>query len=356
MTNILSKVIGDKSNFTLAHRMFNVSAIAGATIALSSFIINLIMGFSTLMIIAPLGMFFLTVYLYYLAMYKGKYIIAASAILLVLIFFMYPITWIQNGGAEGPVEIYFLLNAVLIAILLNKSKYYIMLALNLVVLTALILMEYLYPGIIIPYVSKEVMVIDNTISLLIVTIVTFFMVFVMMRDYNNNIDELNEAYKTLKRISEIDDMTGVYNRKYIMNRLEELVLYRNYEMSVLMLDIDYFKSINDRFGHGVGDEVIIAIASAMKCCVRETDFVGRIGGEEFFIILPDCNKRNAIIIAENIRKSIFELDWNEKDLKTTISIGVHSPSEEEDMNAILNSADFMLYKAKNIGRNKVIYN
>ncbi len=355
MKRTIEKIIGDKNSFTLEHRMFNMSAVAGGAISILAFIVNWMMNFSTLLIFAPLIMFFLTAYLYYLSMYKGKYRVAASFILLVLIIFLYPVIWIQNAGIKGPVELYFLLNVILIAILLNKSKYYIVLVLNFVVLLTLNGIEYFYPNIIIPYVSKEAMVIDNTISMVIVTTVTFFMVFAMMRDYNDNIEELNRAYKTLKIKSETDDMTGIYNRKYIMNTLEELLLYHQNEMAVLMLDIDHFKSINDRFGHGVGDEVIIAIASTMESCVRKSDFVGRIGGEEFFVILPDCNKIDAKIIAENIRKSIFELEWKEKGLETTISIGVYLPSNEEVIETILKNVDSMLYEAKNSGRNKVIY-
>nr|WP_246317639.1 GGDEF domain-containing protein [Hyphomicrobium methylovorum] len=129
--------------------------------------------------------------------------------------------------------------------------------------------------------------------------------------------------------------------------------------SLLMLDIDHFKSINDNYGHPAGDKVLAAAARRIKTAVRERDFVGRLGGEEFAVFLPQCSRRQAIEIAERIRSSIEEnpilLDDGRR-ISITISIGATSDSASRtSLEQLLSSADQALYGAKSEGRNRVLF-
>lgn len=152
-----------------------------------------------------------------------------------------------------------------------------------------------------------------------------------------------------------DSLTNLYNHQYINKILEievEKAKLTGQKFSVMMLDLDYFKKVNDNFGHQVGDEVLAFLADVLRKNVRKSDIIGRYGGEEFTIILPGASVKQAKEIAERIRSFVEKATFANKELKLTISIGV---VEYDGGNAktILNKADDLLYKAKNNGRNRV---
>jgi len=154
-----------------------------------------------------------------------------------------------------------------------------------------------------------------------------------------------------------DSLTGLVNHQYTNQILEkeiEIAKHYGHDLSVMMLDIDHFKNINDKYGHQVGDEVLIEVSRTIKNSLKKTDIIGRYGGEEFFIILPKTNITDAIIVGERIRKSIELIDLMDKNAKVTISIGVVEYGEE-DAAEVISKADKLMYRAKADGRNKVAY-
>lgn len=162
----------------------------------------------------------------------------------------------------------------------------------------------------------------------------------------------------LKKVSEKDFLTNIYNRNkfYELAKKEEKFTKRyKYESSVLLLDIDHFKRINDKYGHGWGDQVLKKLASEISKNIRETDIFARWGGEEFVLLLPHTNKSGALKAAEKIRKIIGESQT--KELKEiTISIGVSKiDSENYDIDKAIMLADKAMYCAKENGRNQVCY-
>ena len=175
-------------------------------------------------------------------------------------------------------------------------------------------------------------------------------------------EELLEAYRELKRnetrIHELmlrDPLTGVYNRRALSQRLdEELSRSRRFghPLGLLILDIDYFKQINDRFGHLAGDQVLIGIARFLRQQVRKSDFVARYGGEEFIILLPETGLEGARRFAERLRLAIAELDFEEIPTPS-VSIGVAVSREDDTPDRLLHRADEALYAAKRGGRNRV---
>ncbi len=175
------------------------------------------------------------------------------------------------------------------------------------------------------------------------------------REKEKLLEELNKNNKLLKKMAITDGLTGLYNHKYILKVLSEKVneskQYSN-ELSIIMLDIDHFKKINDNYGHQVGDEVIVKLASILKNTVSKEKIIGRCGGEEFLIILPNTDSESAYKVAENIRNKVMNYRWPNKKLNVTVSGGV-STLEDEDGYTLFRKADEILYKAKQNGRNRI---
>jgi len=168
--------------------------------------------------------------------------------------------------------------------------------------------------------------------------------------------ELEEKLTTFARI---DDLTQVYNRRYFYEEAEKLLmLAHRYQRpaAVLMLDLDRFKQVNDTYGHRGGDEVLKHFAQICRDTIRETDIVGRTGGEEFAILLPETERDSALLLAERIRSSVASatLKLNESILFYSVSIGVAvNNSEKAPIEELLSQADEALYAAKEAGRNRI---
>ena len=152
-------------------------------------------------------------------------------------------------------------------------------------------------------------------------------------------------------------MTGVLNRhnteKELHKAIERRAKGESSALSVLLLDIDHFKSINDTFGHNVGDEVIIGVTKIAQRCLRDSDYLGRWGGEEFVVVLPDTDSKDAMMVANRIRVAIQENILDPRPV--TVSIGCSEMDEREvELQVLVEQADKALYKAKQSGRNRVV--
>jgi len=171
----------------------------------------------------------------------------------------------------------------------------------------------------------------------------------------NYADDLQREKENLEEITSVDYLTKLKNRKEI-----DEVLAVNYNMflkyqepfSIILLDIDDFKNINDTYGHLVGDEVLIGVSEVLKKHTRTTDTVGRWGGEEFLIICPHINDEEALIVAEKLRHKIEQKSFPDIGYKT-VSVGVTSIKKDISLHQLLINADESMYVAKNEGKNRV---
>ncbi len=168
--------------------------------------------------------------------------------------------------------------------------------------------------------------------------------------------QLQNAYKNMEELATTDTLTGINNR-YAFNEALRKEIYRsdrhNVIFSLLMLDLDHFKDINDTYGHDIGDSVLIKMTELVKSCLRDEDIFARVGGEEFMIILPQTDIRSAFDIAVRIRHLIESFAFN-LDQTITLSIGVSTYHKGEDAEEVTKRADIALYEAKNRGRNTVV--
>ena len=178
-----------------------------------------------------------------------------------------------------------------------------------------------------------------------------------MADINNALMMTN---KELEELSSTDGLTGLNNRRYMMDTLTNEVARAQrleHHFSVLMIDIDYFKKYNDTYGHMAGDDLLVKVASVFKESLRSMDFAARYGGEEFLIMLPEHGSDKAMEVAERIRTNIAAATSGDKDGKdsVTVSIGVAAfPDNGATPTALIASADAALYQGKERGRNTVV--
>jgi len=162
----------------------------------------------------------------------------------------------------------------------------------------------------------------------------------------------------LYELATTDEMTGLLNRRHFMASAEmEWERWQRYQrvMSLLVLDIDHFKSVNDQHGHDVGDRVIVAVARSCQDAVRKSDIAGRLGGEEFGILLLETGPADALLFAERLREVISKevVVSSLGNISSTVSVGVSASPSAASVAELFKQADLALYQAKESGRNRV---
>ncbi|MDD4981976.1 MAG: GGDEF domain-containing protein [Candidatus Omnitrophica bacterium] len=166
-------------------------------------------------------------------------------------------------------------------------------------------------------------------------------------------------YRRIQELAIMDGLTQVFGRRHFLERLNEEVKRSKkfkHNLSFLMVDIDRFKSFNDRYGHLVGDAILREVSQVIRETVRQIDFVGRYGGEELSVALPETDKDQALLAAERIRHAVESRNIKvyDEELKVTISVGLSTfPDDANDSSPLIENADSALYRAKDAGRNRV---
>jgi diguanylate cyclase (GGDEF)-like protein len=172
--------------------------------------------------------------------------------------------------------------------------------------------------------------------------------------------ELKAANKRIEELAELDELTGSYNRRCIMRMLDDEIARAhriNAPCSIALIDLDWFKRVNDTYGHPTGDEVLRTFAITMFANIRNIDRFGRYGGEEFLLVLPDTPNESATRMLERLRAIIADLDWSafSPGMRVTISAGVVTLRADENADTFLARADSALYAAKARGRNLIAH-
>lgn len=171
--------------------------------------------------------------------------------------------------------------------------------------------------------------------------------------------ELKAAYERIEELAQLDELTGAMNRRFVMKELDEQLLRAqrsNQPCSVALIDLDWFKRINDTFGHPAGDEALRTFAITIFANIRGIDKFGRYGGEEFLLVLPDTAQGTAIRTLDRLRDLVAGLDWAaiSPSMEVTMSAGITCIRANDTTDTILSRADRALYQAKESGRNRVI--
>jgi diguanylate cyclase (GGDEF)-like protein len=220
-------------------------------------------------------------------------------------------------------------------------------------------------------VKETTIYLQEFIALLFIITLFFGVLHKEISDSKNKLKELNQnlekkveektqsllnANEKLTQLAIKDSLTNIYNRRmlneYILQETLKSKRY-NYDLSLIMIDIDHFKEVNDKYGHHVGDAVLLKIVKLISGNIRKVDIFGRWGGEEFLILLPNTNLEKASKVAENIREKIATYVFDKIGSKT-VSLGVVAFDFDEDETLFIKRADDALYEAKHTGRNKVV--
>lgn len=231
-----------------------------------------------------------------------------------------------------------------------------------------------------PYDKVEILLRDVFKKYIEYILATFFLIVILivryvyvkrlndnLQDYNKRLHvevekqthALNEANKHLKILAQTDSLTGVNNRAFFMKigkKYFNIAKRNGSNLQVLMLDLDHFKRINDTYGHQAGDRVLIEFTKTINLLLRESDLLGRIGGEEFCLIMQNSSTEGAIKLAKRICGNIEAGDilFNNQIIKITVSIGIASLEQENNLSELINKSDIALYEAKAQGRNRAV--
>lgn len=195
------------------------------------------------------------------------------------------------------------------------------------------------------------MVTATLVSTIGVPLFSYFVLFLLF--------ELEKTRKQLEKLSQTDELTGIFNRRhfYALGDAEVAKAHRyRLPLSMLLIDLDHFKRINDRYGHDIGDIALMEVVALCRSTLREADIMARLGGEEFGVLLPMTSGPNAEIVAEKLRHFIasHRIFFDGDHFHTTISIGVASLKDTDNLSTLIKQADRNLYAAKNHGRNRVV--
>lgn len=171
--------------------------------------------------------------------------------------------------------------------------------------------------------------------------------------------QLAEANQRIEAMAQFDELTGALNRRYVMQKLDEELLRcqrTKQPYSVALIDLDWFKKINDTFGHPAGDEALRTFAITIFANIRDIDKLGRYGGEEFLLVLPDTAQDAALGMLNRLREIVSELDWAaiSPSMSVTMSAGITAVRVDDTSDTLLARADAALYRAKESGRNRVL--
>jgi diguanylate cyclase len=178
----------------------------------------------------------------------------------------------------------------------------------------------------------------------------------------NEISNLQQSLEAIRAESLTDPLTGLGNRKYFDRMIDMAVqhaLAHGEPLSLLMFDIDHFKSFNDSYGHLTGDQVLRLVGMSLKQTIKGQDITARYGGEEFAVVLPNTALRQALTVADHIRRAVMAKELKKKSTgeilgRVTISVGVSMLKPDDDTDSLIERADACLYAAKRAGRNRVI--
>ena len=183
----------------------------------------------------------------------------------------------------------------------------------------------------------------------------------MLAKSNQELEQLQQQLldknRTLEFLSVHDHLTKLHNRNYLSQRAAEAVQSFerfNHPVSLIIMDIDHFKQFNDRYGHSIGDDVLVAVANVAKACLREVDYIGRWGGEEFVLLCPNSDEPSAHVLAERIRLAVQQVELSGVSEPVTCSFGIAELNKEMDFAEWFDAADQCMLSAKSSGRNRIV--
>ena len=275
-----------------------------------------------------------------------------------------PINFFACGGMNSGMPLYLLAALFLIIPTLSGKSRIITFIISLICDSIMIVISYFMldstPNL--PHISTALLTklteksqtIDVAFSLILTSAFVYFVTSSMMNAYQKERRSNQELVKRLEEYSLKDDLTKLYNRRFLFSHMENIDIF-NKHFYIAMYDLDFFKKLNDSYGHLFGDRALKVISKKLMAGLDfdKKEIAARYGGEEFIVIFQADNNDDAYKRCDEVRKIISELTWDEMDHSITISGGIIHCSDFTDINPMLSRVDTLLYKAKNEGRNRI---
>lgn len=336
-----------KSKYDVKLKIFWVECISLFFFALICSIILNYLSFQPMRLALEIIFMILTVLVFSLSFHKKKLDPYRVILFFICNLFIILLVLILQGISKITVFSYFTLNIIFTITGFDKKEEVFFLFLETLLYGVVISSLNLQENDIMLYTTLLIQLIISTTAIMI----CFSIILKMYEEKAKSLEKINQE---LRSAALKDPLTNLWNRNYMNYFLDELIS-TNIEMSIIMFDIDYFKSINDQYGHPVGDEVLKEFSKIILKIIPKNAVAIRYGGEEFLVIAPNMNLNECKNLAEKIRKSVEEkLKIKEMKKTVTISGGVCEFNKNMNKNSLIKKADENLYIAKNNGRNKIV--
>ncbi len=269
-----------------------------------------------------------------------------------------PSAFLLSGGTDGSVPLYFIAALSVSYILLTGCKRFVLIPLFFVWYVLVMCFAFLFPEYVLPAGGRLFRFAGTVCGVTAASLFTGITAWVLVDDAHRKNEKIRELNKYLTNLSARDPLTNLFNRRHIMEILNtylSLSAENSDLFSLLMIDIDFFKQVNDTYGHLTGDRALKKFSRTLTKTIRKTDIAGRYGGDEFLVIFPDTTSEEAVMIAEKIRTRVESAQLTKKqDIQITISGGVVSFIPGLTAEQLISFADKKLYKAKHLGRNRIV--
>jgi diguanylate cyclase (GGDEF)-like protein len=345
------------------NRVFNVSCLVGLMFGVLSGIESI---FASLSPIVIANNFFYSLVLaiaFYFSRFKKRFSISRFLSIFTLIFIYTPLIWIYNGGLRSGVPFFILLfvSFITVSTVGKKESWKIKIITGSVILVfcavvvGLILLDFAHPEIIYQYPNQSIQITDILISLVFALLGNFVIIRAFINLYYKQLEKVEDYSDRLEDMVIRDSMTHLFNHVFVITRLSEEVnrmARKSSSLSILMIDIDHFKKINDSYGHVFGDDVIKQISHTLQSNCRSIDIVARYGGEEFLIILPDTSLQIANMVGNRLLGLIRSKQFDNQ-LTVTVSAGIAQYEPGDTPSSMIEKADANLYQAKHAGRDQL---
>ena len=346
------------SRKTLDSKMYIIVLIIGTFTNLASFIITCVERLapaaiiSTFLCFAAMGVF------WYLSVAKDMERYLHLPMMIVIIYILLPMAWFFCGGVKSGMVLYFLGCLFLTVPCLEEGKKrVIMYLVSLLWLSGIIAFSVFFrPDLVTPLSDWE-WYYDVLVSMTLVSAGIYFITSLIVKAYETERKSKEALLEEMEKLAKVDPLTGLYNRREMFVLLEQNAELNDGQHYLMMLDIDFFKKINDTYGHLFGDTALSSVAAMLQDNAKTDlgEFAARYGGEEFVALLCCRDAAEADSRSEAIRSQIYEHKYEENpDLHISVSGGMVCIKDHTDLTSALSAADALLYKAKQSGRNMIL--
>lgn len=351
---------------SLDDRVYFLTVTVSILISIVTLITNMLQGLSmeNQLVVAGLGAAMLLLLILGIR-FPARRRLLRLCLVLVMDFVLFPVSFFFSGGIHSGMILFFLIGLFLVPVMIRGKASIFIFALAMIWMILMVEISQRFPELVAPMTAEQHFQ-DVKVTLLLSGAGLYLVTFLILGAYDQERKKNEKLMNSLRNLSVRDALSGLYNRRELFRRLE--VMYQGREVPqrrntlvrdnhyIVMLDLDNFKSVNDTYGHGVGDEVLKVVSRLLEEMVHgeEGEIAARYGGEEFVCLLAAGSMEEAFGRVDGMRQHLAGMKWkNDRPPQMTISGGIISCTEDEDLTRSMHMVDELLYQAKAQGKNRI---